>query len=105
MDCIICSEELKSELFITHCGHHYHNECIKKWLTTKKNCPMCRSKTHYNPYIPEKIRSKCYAHSYRNSIIESYGFEGTYDNINLLSMAINHNMMRIYSGLAGLRYL
>lgn len=30
---------------ILHCGHEYHEECVKKWLTVKNNYAICKSTT------------------------------------------------------------
>lgn len=52
-DCPICGDNMNnmnnnSTLFISHCGHTYHTRCIKQWLLTKNNCPMCRNKLWYD---------------------------------------------------------
>ena len=46
--CPICLDkmELDSALVKTNCGHHFHQTCLKKWLTVdchQPNCPMCRN--------------------------------------------------------------
>ncbi|KQK09102.1 probable E3 ubiquitin-protein ligase ZFP1 isoform X2 [Brachypodium distachyon] len=43
--CIICQEEYRSEdcIGILDCGHRYHAECIKQWLTVKNLCPICKT--------------------------------------------------------------
>lgn len=43
--CVICLEEYKNmddvgELKL--CGHDYHVSCIKKWLSLKNLCPICK---------------------------------------------------------------
>ena len=47
--CVICFEEMKlnSDFGISSlsCSHHFHSECIKKWLEKKTNCPCCREKS------------------------------------------------------------
>jgi hypothetical protein len=45
--CAICaitfSIDEKKNVFITMCGHVFHNECVEKWFIQGKNsCPMCR---------------------------------------------------------------
>lgn len=42
-ECCICYEEceLKS-ISVLECGHYYHEECIKTWLSNNKTCPYCR---------------------------------------------------------------
>ncbi|KTF73393.1 hypothetical protein cypCar_00028324 [Cyprinus carpio] len=43
--CLICHEELRNGrggIRELHCGHHFHKECIEKWLWQKQSCPSCR---------------------------------------------------------------
>ena len=42
--CWICLCYIKKEQkYITlHCGHQYHYKCIRDWIRTKQNCPLCR---------------------------------------------------------------
>mmetsp|Transcript_37084 Transcript_37084/g.38448 ORF Transcript_37084/g.38448 Transcript_37084/m.38448 type:complete len:295 (+) Transcript_37084:1-885(+) len=44
--CVICTEEINegNKILILKCSHHYHSECLKRWLSTKYSCPICRSK-------------------------------------------------------------
>ena len=48
-DCCVCFESMLpgQVLLRLQCSetvnHIYHNQCIKKWLETKANCPTCRS--------------------------------------------------------------
>lgn len=48
MDCIICQEDEKKELYNLSCDHSYHKDCIFVWFKgLKKNnkiatCPLCR---------------------------------------------------------------
>ncbi|XWS66904.1 hypothetical protein CRYUN_Cryun05aG0241000 [Craigia yunnanensis] len=44
--CVICLEEYKDmdEVgALNTCGHDYHVPCIKKWLSMKKTCPICKA--------------------------------------------------------------
>lgn len=43
--CIICQEEYEAEdcVGILDCGHRYHAECLKQWLTVKNLCPICKT--------------------------------------------------------------
>jgi len=44
--CSICTEEIKDNCVKTKCGHLFHNDCLKKYLTqycTRPICPNCRS--------------------------------------------------------------
>ena len=56
-DCTICRQPLnedsiyaKEENYISElvsskfCGHTFHSECIKPWLTKYNKCPICAEK-------------------------------------------------------------
>lgn len=44
--CVICTDDIKEgdEIMILKCPakHYFHGDCIKKWLTVRTTCPMCR---------------------------------------------------------------
>lgn len=45
-NCVICLEEYKNKDTVgtlANCGHDYHTGCIKKWLSMKKVCPICKA--------------------------------------------------------------
>lgn len=42
--CIICFKNIAlNDKHFLHCGHKYHCECIKQWLTQSQLCPICKS--------------------------------------------------------------
>ncbi|KAJ0475466.1 putative transcription factor C2H2 family [Helianthus annuus] len=43
--CVICQMEFEDQekIGMLDCCHEYHAKCIKKWLTVKNNCPVCKS--------------------------------------------------------------
>jgi len=44
-ECIICYADFKEGervKRIVSCGHYFHEECIKSWLSKKQSCPTCR---------------------------------------------------------------
>ncbi|RCV26872.1 hypothetical protein SEVIR_5G282500v4 [Setaria viridis] len=43
--CSICQEEFEAneEMGRLDCGHSYHVYCIKKWLSQKNTCPVCKT--------------------------------------------------------------
>ncbi|KAK9077890.1 hypothetical protein SSX86_006228 [Deinandra increscens subsp. villosa] len=43
--CVICQMEFEDQekIGMLDCFHEYHEECIKKWLLVKNNCPICKS--------------------------------------------------------------
>ena len=54
-DCPICIEPLTTDVRIAlPCGHRFHEECIKRSLTsTGGRCPKCRAVVTNIPYVPE----------------------------------------------------
>ncbi|KAK9755653.1 hypothetical protein RND81_01G041200 [Saponaria officinalis] len=54
--CVICLDEyehMDDVGTLKACGHDYHVSCIKKWLSFKNLCPICKS-----PAVPENINDK-----------------------------------------------
>ncbi|CAI6360450.1 unnamed protein product [Macrosiphum euphorbiae] len=53
--CSICNETFvgihHDTTYTTQCGHVFHHECLKKWLTRSKTCPHCRSPVLENNLI------------------------------------------------------
>jgi hypothetical protein len=41
--CSICLHDMKSAK-ITLCNHLYHEMCLRKWISTKTDCPLCKEK-------------------------------------------------------------
>ncbi len=56
--CTICLEliieiwDTEPTVCVTTCGHIFHYECLKKWFTQKKQCPICRADLRS---LPERI--------------------------------------------------
>uniref|UniRef100_J3M9F4 RING-type E3 ubiquitin transferase n=2 Tax=Oryza brachyantha TaxID=4533 RepID=J3M9F4_ORYBR len=44
-NCSICQEEFEAneEAGRLICGHSYHVQCIKQWLSRKNTCPVCKT--------------------------------------------------------------
>ena len=55
-DCPICLEPLTTDVRIAlPCGHRFHEECIKRSLTsTGGRCPKCRAVVTNIPYTPQQ---------------------------------------------------
>ncbi|KAK7245149.1 hypothetical protein RIF29_39984 [Crotalaria pallida] len=54
--CVVCLEEYKNMDDVgtlKTCGHDYHVSCIKKWLSMKKICPICKASA-----LPEDTKDK-----------------------------------------------
>ena len=54
-DCPICFEPMTKDVRIAlPCGHRFHEDCIKRSLTsTNGTCPKCRAVVTNIPYVPE----------------------------------------------------
>lgn len=39
-ECLICTDEGKCGLL--ECGHYFHEECLRRWVTQQQVCPVCR---------------------------------------------------------------
>ena len=44
-ECPICYEQYvtNDKIALTACNHHFHIQCIEKWIDQTYNCPVCRS--------------------------------------------------------------
>ena len=53
--CVICLQEYKPREYITSlpCIHFYHTNCIKTWLLSKNECPICKFKVNNETLILE----------------------------------------------------
>jgi E3 ubiquitin-protein ligase RNF38/44 len=54
--CVICLEEYKDMEDVgtlKACSHHYHVSCVRKWLSMKKVCPICKA-----PALPDNNMEK-----------------------------------------------
>lgn len=38
---------------LRNCGHDYHVNCIRKWLSMKNICPICKSSA-----VPDNMKDK-----------------------------------------------
>ena len=47
-DCAVCISTIeKNEIIgVLICKHHFHKECISRWLSCKLSCPCCRNSFH-----------------------------------------------------------
>lgn len=50
-DCTICYDDhnklTAQNVFITPCGHLYHEQCIKEWTKNHSTCPFCRTELNH----------------------------------------------------------
>ena len=102
-DCSICLENIINEEHksITSCKHIFHEECMARWMSLNHSCPLCRKHFDYE--------------------VDGYNDENYYDNINPVNnnsninniltgsdyvrvFAVNYNVLRTMSGMAGLSY-
>ncbi|XP_035401875.1 E3 ubiquitin-protein ligase TTC3 isoform X3 [Cygnus atratus] len=60
--CTICHDELSRDSCELECGHHFHRECIRKWLKEHSStCPICRNHVLLPEDFPELPARKKYA--------------------------------------------
>jgi SNF2 family DNA or RNA helicase len=68
--CLICSDVEKGQIVLTHCGHLYHEHCLRVWSSKAHTttCPVCRAslrrenawqRVHLKAPLPEpeKVRN------------------------------------------------
>jgi hypothetical protein len=71
MFCSICNDEVYyHNIFILKCGHYFHKNCLKEWLTKYSytfSCPYCRQK--YNFPVDTKDRNKFLINVFKNDKI------------------------------------
>ncbi|CAN1257991.1 E3 ubiquitin-protein ligase MBR1, partial [Linum perenne] len=56
--CAICLEEYKKTSKtgkLKKCGHEYHMGCIKKWLSVKNSCPICKGPAAAIPNASDEV--------------------------------------------------
>ena len=91
--CVICLEEMtknqidKKSVKTLPCRHSFHNECIETWMTTKKECPLCKAKYDTNTIEyhdkPTEVNysSLVYSiHQRNNNVIENVSFTDFINN-------------------------
>lgn len=46
LNCVICADLLSAsqEVYVTLCGHIFHDGCLFQWLERSRSCPQCRAK-------------------------------------------------------------
>ena len=57
-ECSICLDSIRvgDTIMILPCYHNFHKHCVKEWLTTHMNCPLCRHNITENvPALPAVI--------------------------------------------------
>ena len=59
MDCSICLSTIVNKI-TTICNHTFCKDCISKWCSINKSCPMCRTPINIVPTQLPKIKSKIY---------------------------------------------
>ncbi|KAL7081911.1 hypothetical protein ACP275_14G068200 [Erythranthe tilingii] len=40
--CTVCLEGFSNDAYSMPCEHYFHGDCIREWLRTSHNCPVCR---------------------------------------------------------------
>lgn len=58
--CVVCREELRTNVKRLPCGHLFHANCLRGWLEQTQECPTCRAPVDqdaYNVYSRERGHS------------------------------------------------
>ena len=42
-ECMICLEDMKTDIAVLSCGHIFHYDCLSKWVAKQATCPLCRA--------------------------------------------------------------
>ncbi|PRP89251.1 dynein heavy chain 1, axonemal [Planoprotostelium fungivorum] len=71
--CAIClgDYEAGEEIRFLRCKHHFHSECVMKWLQQNKVCPFCKK-----PIDEEETKEKPNTNTNRNNSISSAASDG-----------------------------
>lgn len=90
MICPICHEILERSLYVTTCGHAYHNDCITTWYAKHRTCPYCRREQYTNT---KPFRSTARAWGWYTSHMMNYPLDASRPTF--VVIARNHNIIRI----------
>lgn len=55
--CVVCREELRTNVKKLPCGHLFHSNCLRGWLEQTQECPTCRApvdREAYDNYLRER---------------------------------------------------
>ena len=100
MECSICLCEEGSFINL-HCGHRFHQDCIKKWYMkgdAGKNCPICR-KIIYGKFVRKwktqrlEQRKNDLWFEYFDDIIDTYKNFSTYHEFKLLANCLMNELI------------
>uniref|UniRef100_A0A6C0BZ28 RING-type domain-containing protein n=1 Tax=viral metagenome TaxID=1070528 RepID=A0A6C0BZ28_9ZZZZ len=53
--CSICLNDIIDNRYILGCAHHFHENCILRWLENSNSCPICRCTVEDNICLTENI--------------------------------------------------
>jgi hypothetical protein len=52
--------KMQQEVLELSCGHFFHGNCVAKWLSAKKTCPVCRERVRFVWQLVTTPESFCY---------------------------------------------
>lgn len=68
-------EEYKSKEEVgrmKNCGHEYHVGCIRKWLSMKNSCPICKAPALADSLKQEWLASSLFFMRFHDSVVNVY---------------------------------
>jgi len=77
IDCLICMDEIKSDIKFLPCAHSFHTQCINRWIHENPICPECR--IPINITTPEQLNMYNFRRNSENNnppIINRIAFRG-----------------------------
>ena len=61
--CLDCFVQGENGTILSKCGHGFHTDCIRPWLSGSETCPMCRNKVEHNIFNPVYLDVNIYTSS------------------------------------------
>lgn len=66
--CLICLDDMESDIEFLPCVHSFHGQCIRKWLTDNPLCPICKIPVFIS--TPQQLNVYNYHKSRRDELAE-----------------------------------
>ena len=91
-DCVICLRSIvfNDRLFL-RCGHVFHENCIDRWITTKRICPVCKVHLDYLTHDDYEDSNYSDNHEFDENITQ-VDYNSEYLESNLSDNPISENL-------------